>query len=183
MEQISLLSLNRPLEHPIMNGAGLVKRLEDVREFARTSLSAIVVGSGTMEERLGNSGSVFDGEENLFTVNSLGIPNPGLEYYKRNLPYMVQIAHDHDKALIFSAAGFTPKEFAILTEMAFESGVDGVEQNWGCPNIVDGAVQKSVVSFYLRECYEIVEATKKEIGDKRFWVKPSPFSNPADRET
>ncbi len=58
----------------LYNGAGTIKKVEDVKEIARCEAAgAILVGSITMEERTGNAGNVlWIGPAG--SLNSLGIP-------------------------------------------------------------------------------------------------------------
>lgn len=128
------------LEHALMNAAGLVKDLVGVKRFAASPVSAVVLGSITVEARMGNSGNVYYKDAGLrFALNSLGMPNKGLKYLreKDRLERMVAICHTAGKPLIINIAGFTAKEYGILAKFAVEAGVDAVEVNLGCPNIKD----------------------------------------------
>lgn len=171
------------LEHPIMNGGGTCKRLdgeEGVEGFLRTMISAIVVGSITVEPRTGNSGNAYFYCE-PFSLNSLGMPNPGVEYWRQNLPEAVRRCHDVNKALIINVAGFNVEDYLLLTEMAVEGGADIVEWNFGCPNIIDGGIQKDIFSFDFELMNEVAEKAEAKVGsDVRVAVKVSPYSNPAD---
>jgi dihydroorotate dehydrogenase len=173
------LGMRRPLSPPLMNGGGCCKTLEDVRELSRSLAGAILVGSITMEKRLGNPGDVWwvgDG----FALNSLGMPNGGRKYLQINLPEMATIAHGEGKVLIVNVAGFDPQEYACLTGLAIRLGADAVELNLGCPNIVkDDGSRKPIASFNLNVMEEIVSLLELEIGKYApIWVKVSPYSDP-----
>ena len=173
-------------EHPIINGAGLIKTIEQVREICETALSAIVIGSITVSFRPGNEGSVYGGVPGVFSLNSLGIPNPGLEYYRDRgmLKEMIQIVHDKGKIAIVNVAGFSVEDFVVLTEVAYAAGADIVDENFGCPNIVKNEgqtlVQKPVISYDLNFC-DLILIALRAVADK-VWIKGSPFSNPLDRK-
>lgn len=168
-------------EHPVMNAAGTVKTVEDVEKMAATSVSAIMVGSGTVLPRTGNSGRVYYyDEQGQFSLNSLGLPNGGIEYYRERLPEMREIADKHEKRLVFSAAGFTAEEYAALTEMASERGAHAVEINFGCPNVLQGQILKPVICFDL-ELVDDSLALSFSVAKVPIWVKPSPYSNPAEQ--
>ncbi len=163
----------------LYNGAGTVKKVEDVKEAARCEAAgAILVGSITVLERTGNAGNVlWVGPHG--SLNSLGIPNGGIPYYRQHLPEMVQIAHDAGKPFFVSVAGFKPEEFGQLAEVAAEGGADGVELNFGCPNIWDSAEQKGIFSFYPEMINEALDNVWRRINYSLIWmVKASPFSNP-----
>jgi dihydroorotate dehydrogenase (fumarate) len=169
------------LEHPIMNGAGPVKTVEDVRRVAKSRASAIFLGSITLDPRDGNKGRTYAVSLGASsTINSKGLPNPGLKYYLQNLPEMVQIANDHGKPLVVSLAGFSPEEYAVLTDGVLMCGVNNIELNLGCPNAwgEDGA-QKPIASFNTDLAGNILHRVGGAAGkDQWIDVKVSPFSDP-----
>ena len=167
------------LEHPVMNGAGSCKTLEDVRMLSRLPVSAIMVGSVTWEERVGNSGDVF-WTSSPYTLNSLGLPNLGYIHYTEVLPEMVKIAHDSGKPLFVSVAGFSESEYANLAGEMFASGADLVELNLGCPNAVtfDGK-QHRIASFDPDQVNRILQEVHYYVGpEAKVTVKLSPYTDP-----
>lgn len=177
------------LEHPVMNAAGTCKMLdglEGIKELARSSASAVMVGSITLNSREGNSGEVYYSNP-LFSLNSLGLPNPGADYYKKHLPEMAATVHDAGKFLFVSVAGFAPSEYAILTRIAVGGGADFVELNLSCPNVWEGREQKQIACFNPKLVAKILNCVSGEfvgedgefVGeDIRLIVKLSPFSDP-----
>lgn len=170
---------NYSLEHPVMVGAGPIKTVEDVRAVAKSQSAAVVVGSITVEERLGNSGDTYFYDPEIGSVNAKGLPNGGLSYYRSNLAEMVKIAHDNNKPLILSAAGFTPREFVVISEMVAEQGVDGLELNIGCPNVWSDGKQKGIASFNPDSVDEILRLQEQALAGA-IWtsLKLSPYSDP-----
>lgn len=169
--------LGRELDHPIMNAAGTCKRLEDVIELAKSPVAAIMVGSITKKHREGNPGNVWE-YCGGYSLNSLGLPNPGFDYYKRTIPEMKKIASDAGKLLFVSVAGFSPDEYAEGSLMAMEAGADFVEENLGCPNVWGDDGQKPIASFSRNLSHEIISKVGGEI--RPFGVKLSPYSNPLE---
>lgn len=141
--------LNINPEFPVGNAAGHCKSLQEVERLARSAASVIIVGSITLLERAGNPGNTFDG----VGLNSLGLPNPGIEKLKKIGPEMVRVAHEAGKPIIMSVAGFAPNEFNSLGFQAFQANFDGIELNFGCPNVADGGKRKPIFS-YRRELVE-----------------------------
>ena len=170
------------LVHPILNAAGTCKTLEDFKKLVRTPLRAIMVGSITPEVRDGNPGSTFYSNQN-FSLNSVGLSNPGPVYYRDFLPQMVKIANAADKYVFVSVEGSMPAGYAILTELVFEWGVHFVELNLGCPNkwTNDGR-QETIPSYDLAMLQEIIRVCEMSLGftkrKKRISVKLSPISDP-----
>jgi len=172
------------LEHPIMNspsGPGC-KTVEDVAELARSVDAAIVIGSVTKEPREGNQGEVYFSDPVAgFSLNSLDLSNGGFPYYSQHLPEMVRIAHEAQKTLWVSVAGFTPEEFLELTIVCLTGGADLVELNLGCPNVWDGGKQKRIFSFDPALVEAVLQYLEKGLNPDRSFaitVKVSPFSDP-----
>lgn len=173
---VDLMGLH--LEHPLMNAAGTCKFVDEVSQLSRAATSAVLVGSITLQERGGNSGNVY-WAGTMFSLNSLGLPNPGARYYREHLPEMAARAHDAGKPLLVSVAGFTPEEYAELAEMALDRGADGVELNLGCPNVWQGEEQKRIACFDPSLVEEILRGVQERAGGgARVAVKISPFSDP-----
>ncbi len=176
MSKTKLASLE--LAHPIMNAAGTCKTKEDVLEMVRTAVSAVVWGSITILARTGNSGEVYwNGPHN--SLNSLGMPNPGLSYVRDKLCDALTVAHDVGKPIIVSVAGFTPEEYAHLTHEMLLAGADAVELNLGCPNIWQEDKQKRIASFDPDMVEEILSKCEGRVGTlPNVGCKISPFSDP-----
>lgn len=165
------------LEHCLMIAPGVIKLLSDVELAVKAPTAGVMVGSITFESRQGNSGDTFWADpQGGFTLNTLGMPNPGHVYYMEHLPLMVRIAHSAGKPLFVSVAGFTPKEYVVLTLMALEAGADFVELNLGCPNVWGVGGRKPVASYSAELVCEILGRVTDEIGvDSPIGVKLSPI--------
>jgi dihydroorotate dehydrogenase (fumarate) len=163
------------LEHPLMNGAGCVKLLEDAHKMARSAVSAVVLGSITVEARIGNEGTTFTRGEG-FALNALGLPNPGLDYYRVHLRDIHDACRYHKKPLIVSIAGFSKAEFFHLAEVCQHCGVDAIELNFGCPNAQS---EHPIWSFDPDAMRYVICSVLPEFGGA-IGVKLSPFSNPDD---
>lgn len=163
----------------IMNGAGPVKRLDQVIELARTPVTDITVGSITTEVRTGNVGEVyyFHPVEH-WSVNAWGVPSIGKEAWIKTLPDMVKAAHDGGKRLRASVAIFDINEDSGLAADCFECGVDEVEINIGCGNnwSRDGR-QKPIPSYYPDITEEIFDRITDRITPRKTDVKVSPVEN------
>jgi dihydroorotate dehydrogenase (fumarate) len=164
-------------DHRVMNAAGTVKTKEELLKLAGSATAALMVGSITLAPRNGNSGEVFWSSP-PYSLNALGIPSRGAEFYKAALPEMVTIAQDAGKPLFVSVAGLTVDEFGILAEMVMLGGADVIELNLGCPNMWDGITQKPVACFDFDYVAEILRAVESRVGRQAVVsVKISPFSD------
>lgn len=173
------------LEHWLINGAGTCKTIDDVNVMAQSCVAGVVVGSITVDAREGNPGTTY-WECDGYSLNSLGLPNPGLAYYASLLPEMAKIVHGKDKILVVSVAGSSISEYVRLATLAADSGADLIELNLGCPNVWDGGRQKRIPSFELaytgQLCRQVAAGLRAaaRAGEHAvsFGVKISPFSDP-----
>jgi dihydroorotate dehydrogenase len=166
------------LEHPLMNGAGTCKTLEDVERLVPSSVSAVVVGSITVEPRLGNEGQTYWSDATS-SLNSLGLPNRGEPYYRRHLGAMVRAAHAAGKPLVLSVAGFSPDEYVRLAALGRDAGADLAELNLACPNVWDGGRQKRIACFDLGAVEAILRRVEAFLdAPPPVGLKLSPFSDP-----
>lgn len=167
---------------PVANAAGIrCKTVEEVRALSRTPVGGIWSGSFTVKPRRGNPGiTTWIGTHGA--LNSAGLPSGGAPYCEKYMEEMVEIAHAAGKPFIASAAGFTPKEYATLTEIFLKKGADGVELDLGCPNVWHGDVQKKIPAFdpeVINKILKSVEEVRKVFKKKILIIpKLSPIPDP-----
>lgn len=164
-------------DFPVGNAAGWCKSVTEVERLAWSAAQFILVGSITVPYSPGNSGNTFNG----INLNSLGLPNGGLDDTHQVGSQMVRLAHANCKPIIMSGAAKEAGEVKELATAALEMGFDGYEDNAGCPNVVDGGKRKPIPSFdlnLLKERMEVCAAMKALNPNFFFSVKVSPMSNP-----
>lgn len=132
---------------------GSVKTVEDVKCACRSGATRITVGSITLSKRLGNTpagsfGTYYFDPETLESGNALGLNNMGLDEFLRVVPKMLALAHAADKKLIASVAGFSIEEILQLVCACLKAGVDGVEINFGCPNVYLASGERKAIFSY-----------------------------------
>ena len=165
----------------VMNGAGTLRTPKEAEELASyETVGAIMAGTYTVEERIGNKGNVyFYDEASGSSLNSNGMPNLGIKWCQENLPKMVKIARDVGKPFFVSVAGDSPNEYAELTKMAFAAGANGVELNASCPNRWVGNKQGIIPCFDQNLLASILLAVREAVGRVAIvGVKLSPYSDP-----
>lgn len=183
------------MESPLMNAGGVVKTVEDVRLMAATGVGAVLAGSFTLEPRVGNSPNgekVYDHDsETGITTNSLGMPNKGLVEVAKDLPDMIQIAHDQGKPFILNFAPVSSDpmlEIVRMSEILQRAGIDnldGFELNASCPNVVtsDGG-RHELLSRHPEQLGEVVaelrDISTKEVPFGTLIVRVSPFEGQQD---
>lgn len=130
------------LEHPVLNGSGTFDAVAALRTFGdelreRFPFSAFVSKTITLAPRGGNRPPrLWESPAGL--INSIGLPNKGLEgFLRHDLPVLATLP----VPLVVSVAGFTHEEFSALVQgVAAREEVAALELNVSCPNVKSGCV-------------------------------------------
>ena len=118
----------------LMNAAGVacmtVEELEEVRQSAAGSF---VTKTATLEARAGNPEPRYR-DVPLGSINSMGLPNQGIDYY---LDYLLSLQESQPERTFFlSMVGMSPDETHTLLKKVQNSGFKGItELNLSCPNV------------------------------------------------
>jgi dihydroorotate dehydrogenase (NAD+) catalytic subunit len=128
------------LEHPIVNASGTFDAIAARRAFGdalleRFPFSAFVSKTVTLAPRQGNPPPRL-WELGAGMVNSIGLPNKGLEgYLEHDLPELAALP----VPLIVNVMGFTREEVATLVDaFGAREEVAALELNVSCPNVKTG---------------------------------------------
>ena len=118
----------------LMNAAGVscmtVEELEEVRQSAA---GTFITKTATLTPRQGNPEPRYR-DVPLGSINSMGLPNQGIDYY---LDYLLTLQESQPERTFFlSLVGLSPGETHILLEKVQNSGFNGItELNLSCPNV------------------------------------------------
>ena len=130
------------LAHPIINASGTFDAIAARRAFGdavleRFPFSAYVSKTITPAARTGNPPPRL-WEEGAGMVNSIGLPNKGLEgFLEADLPQLAELP----VPLIVSVMATSAEQFAPLVEaVADRSEVAALELNVSCPNVHSGLI-------------------------------------------
>jgi dihydroorotate dehydrogenase (NAD+) catalytic subunit len=169
------------LAHPIVNGSGtfdaIAARGVFGEEFLRAfPFSAYVSKTITLQPRQGNPAPrLWEAAAGL--INSIGLPNKGLEgYLREDLPQLAEILGAGERAvpLITNVMGSTAEEIARLLEACQErEEIAALELNVSCPNVQTGLD----IGADPRQLEQVVRAVRGATG-KPLIVKLTP--NTAD---
>ena len=145
---VSLCGLE--LAHPIINGSGCFDAIAARRVFGEALLSsfpfaAYVSKTITLEPRQGNPPPRL-WESAAGMINSIGLPNKGLEgYLREDLPQLAAICAEVGAALgkapplITNVMGASAEEIARLLEACDQrEEIAALELNVSCPNVATG---------------------------------------------
>ena len=138
MTGVSLCGIE--LAHPVINGSGTFDAIAAHRAFGDALLrdfpfSAFVSKTITLRPRAGNPPPrLWEAPAGL--VNSIGLPNKGLEgYLAEDLPELARLP----VPLITNVMGSSAAELAALVEAVdAPAAIDAIELNVSCPNVKTG---------------------------------------------
>jgi len=153
------------LAHPVVNGSGTFDAIAARRAFGDALLedfpfAAFVSKTITLRPRAGNPPPrLFETAAGM--LNSIGLPNKGLEgYLREDLPQLAELP----VPLITNVMGSTGAELAALTEAVGERDeVAAVELNVSCPNVKTGLDIGAVPAELERVVREVRPRTAKPV--------------------
>ncbi len=169
---------------PLGIAAGHFKRPDQMEPLLRVPhdiLETVTFGSFTPAPRVGNTGGTnfWEDQETGTTLNSLGLPNPGIYAACEFLPEVGKKLADNGQYLRVSIAGFRPEDYVSMAKMLQDLDIENLELelNLGCPNVRDGHAAHPIIAFDPDLVREIVNAVY-EAGVPNIGVKLSPYSDP-----
>jgi len=165
------------LAHPLINASGTFDAIAARRAFGdavleRFPFSAYVSKTITPQSRAGNAPPRL-WEEPAAMVNSIGLPNKGLEgFLSIDLPQLAELP----VPLIVSVMATSAEEFTAMVEaVAGRDEVAAIELNVSCPNVHSGLI----VGEQPEESRALMEALRP-LTDKPLIVKLTPnIADPA----
>lgn len=119
--------------NPFMNASGVhCMTIEDLQELEKSDAGAYITKSCTLEKREGNPSPRYV-DLALGSINSMGLPNLGFNYY---LDYVLEVQQNQDTPIFFSIAGMSPEENLEMLDSIQKSAFSGItELNLSCPNV------------------------------------------------
>lgn len=122
---------------PIMGASGTFGFGMEYEDFLDLADVGAVVSKGiTPKPRAGNGG-VRIAETPAGMLNSIGLENPGIEAFCRDiLPEAAKLP----TSFIVNISAGTAEEYGEMAQMLDIEGVDGIEVNISCPNVKEGGI-------------------------------------------
>lgn len=175
---LSTTVFGKTWKYPITNASGcLCTSSTEIWNIMNSPYTGAVVSkSCTIAHRKGNPKPryqcVSENQDSLLTINSMGIPNLGLDKY---IDISKNCATEFpDKSFVLSLSGLKLEEkkqmFRTLQDVGDNSGISFVEFNVSCPNLI-GKPQLGL-DF---EDFDQTLQTITEIYDKPFGLKLPPY--------
>ena len=155
------------LDNPVITASGTFGFGREYGQFySLNELGAVCVKGLTLKERAGNPPSRI-AETPSGILNSVGLQNPGVEYFIKNeLPFL----KEQGAAVIANIAGETIEDYCKMAEILSETDTDLIELNISCPNVKEGGIAFGV------KCESVFKITSevKKYCKKPLIVKLSP---------
>jgi len=146
---------------PIMGASGTFGFGMEYEDFLDLADVGAVVSKGiTPKPRAGNGG-VRIAETPAGMLNSIGLENPGIEAFCRDiLPEAAKLP----TSFIVNISAGTAEEYGEMAQMLDVDGVDGIEVNISCPNVKEGGIVFGTDPVQAaRVTQEVKKHTKKPV--------------------
>ena len=118
----------------LMNAAGVAcMTIAELEEVKNSAAGSFVTKTATLEPRAGNPEPRYRNVP-LGSINSMGLPNQGIDYY---LDYLLDLQNrEPGRTFFLSLVGMSPAETHTILRQVQESGFAGItELNLSCPNV------------------------------------------------
>ena len=118
----------------LMNAAGVAcMTKEELAEVKDSAAGTFVTKTATLEYRQGNPEPRYQ-DVPLGSINSMGLPNNGLDYY---LDYLLELQESEaNRTFFLSLVGMSPEETHTILKKVQASDFKGItELNLSCPNV------------------------------------------------
>ncbi|NQI35158.1 dihydroorotate oxidase [Streptococcus suis] len=118
----------------LMNAAGVwCMTKEELDGVKNSAAGTFVTKTATLEYREGNPEPRYKNIP-LGSINSMGLPNQGLDYY---LDYLLELQEEEpERTFVLSLVGMSPDETHTILKKVQDSAFQGlVELNLSCPNV------------------------------------------------
>lgn len=145
---------------------------EELEAIAKSSSSAIMMKSCTVEQREGNEEPRY-ARLPLGAIQSMGLPNLGYGEYVK----FASKLRGYNKPIIASVAGLCTDDYKKMVEAFQKSDVDLIEVNLSCPNL-EGKPQ---VAYDFEQTEEVL-AEISDFGEKPLGLKLPPYHDFAHHE-
>lgn len=146
-------------KNPIITASGTFGFGREYNEFYDVGLLGGICSKGlTLEARQGNN-PVRIAETPSGMLNSVGLQNPGVEYFlEHELPFMKSTG----AVVIANAAGRNENDYIEIVRLLSGSDVDMIELNISCPNVKNGGMAFGVCPEGVSEIVKKVRPVCKK---------------------
>ncbi|CAO3615197.1 unnamed protein product [Cunninghamella echinulata] len=169
MVDLSTSIANVKLPNVFFNASGVwCQHEEELEALLNSSSGSLITKSATYEQREGNPSPRYVPLPGIGSINSMGLPNEGYEYY---LNYARKYDYTHEKPLFISLSGLSLADNVKMVEAFVKEDLPCIlEVNFSCPN-VPGKPQLG----YDIEAMDVALSTLAPLIKKPFGIKLPPY--------
>ncbi|MCK5460023.1 dihydroorotate oxidase [Candidatus Parcubacteria bacterium] len=154
------------LDSYICNASGpLDSTLKELENIAKSTSSAIIMKSCTIEPKEGNQEPIYT-RLPLGSIQSMGLPNLGYQEYVKFAARLKK----YNKPIIASVAGLSVEDYQQMVEAFQNSDVDLIEVNLSCPNLE----RKPQVAYDFKQTEKVL-CKISNLGKKPIGLKLPPY--------
>ncbi len=149
------------LKNPIMPASGTFGSGKEYDEYLDLNRLGMVVTKGVADVPWKGNATPRAAETYGGMLNSVGLQNPGIEYFIReDIPFL----QNYDTKTMVNIAGRSIEEYVRVVTALQNQPVDFLELNISCPNIKEGGVAFGTdVDMAYRVTRKVKEASKQPL--------------------
>ncbi|MCP4764303.1 MAG: dihydroorotate dehydrogenase [archaeon] len=138
MSKISVELAGLKLKSPLILASGILGiSPSSMHVLADQGIGGVTTKSIGPKGRIGYSNPSIIGLGNGTFLNAVGLANPGIEVFEKEIP---EIKEKKDLIVIVSVFGDGPDGYADIAERAWKAGADAIELNISCPHAEVSAI-------------------------------------------
>lgn len=155
------------MKNPVTTASGTFGSGREYSDFIDLNQLGAVTVKGVASSPWNGNDSPRIAETFGGMLNSVGLQNPGAEYFIENdIPFLRQF----DTKIIVNICGHTIEEYCEVADKLSNSDIDLFELNISCPNVTEGGIAFGTVPSMV----EMVVSKVKKHSKKPLIVKLSP---------
>lgn len=132
MDRLEIELANLKLRNPVLNASGVLGLTSySLERLAKTGISAVLTKSFGLHIRNGNPNPIVL-ETNCGLLNSVGLPNPGIEEVVKELEKTLEKVKI---PVVVSIFGFSPEEYLETVKKLERLSFSAFELNVSCPHV------------------------------------------------
>ncbi|MFH1327746.1 MAG: dihydroorotate dehydrogenase [Candidatus Bathyarchaeota archaeon] len=126
------------MANPVMNASGILgKTASSLLRLAESGVGAVVTKSIGKDPRRGyENPTIVEVKGGL--INAMGLPNPGVKEYVKELGVATKNLNIPTIASIY---GFSPEEYEYVAKKMEKTGVSAIELNVSCPHVKEVGIE------------------------------------------
>lgn len=155
------------MKNPVTTASGTFGSGREFGEFVDLNRLGAVTVKGVADKPWKGNPSPRIAETYGGMLNSVGLQNPGADYFAENeIPFLRQF----DTKIIVNICGHTIEQYCAVAERLSEESIDLFELNISCPNVTEGGIAFGTQPVMVEK---VVKEVKK-YSKKPLIVKLSP---------